>query len=501
METPLWDLIVKSCSAAGGLLLLLGFCLVAAAEAGLTENRVAGLVTLGICLPLTFVAFAASNMALGRSRKKLSEVGAIASDIAEGRSFTGAADNSATASLKRTSQYLKENVDALRCIAAGDLNVTVQPRSEMDEFGNALQALIHSLRERLCTGDTRETIERDLQRLSMDASSIADGDLTGSPNAECDSTLELSSAFGLMIRNLRSRVTAVKSSAGQISAAACSLEEIADQLAHSSTAQASQTERITSAIASLARQSHDLAENGVAATQAVAETTRHIRLADKFAGENIAAMNSVRKQTQEAVRKTKRLGERSQEMGQIVGLVEDLADRINVVALNVSLQSADSARSEFAAISGEIQQLADRSTKLTHVTSTLVGNISLETKEAAAAVEETIRDVVQGANLAEKVGRSVTDLEGRFTELSDTLAVITDALKYQSRSSRDAAAAISAVAEVTEILRSSARRAVETVRVLSRSSVELRNTVTTFRIPPPTQANELASAESTRFVN
>jgi twitching motility protein PilJ len=492
METPLWDLIVKSCSAAGGLLLLLGFCLVAAAEAGLTENRVAGLVTLGICLPLTFVAFAASNMALGRSRKKLSEVGAIASDIAEGRSFTGAADNSATASLKRTSQYLKENVDALRCIAAGDLNVTVQPRSEMDEFGNALQALIHSLRERLCTGDTRETIERDLQRLSMDASSIA---------AECDSTLELSSAFGLMIRNLRSRVTAVKSSAGQISAAACSLEEIADQLAHSSTAQASQTERITSAIASLARQSHDLAENGVAATQAVAETTRHIRLADKFAGENIAAMNSVRKQTQEAVRKTKRLGERSQEMGQIVGLVEDLADRINVVALNVSLQSADSARSEFAAISGEIQQLADRSTKLTHVTSTLVGNISLETKEAAAAVEETIRDVVQGANLAEKVGRSVTDLEGRFTELSDTLAVVTDALKYQSRSSRDAAAAISAVAEVTEILRSSARRAVETVRVLSRSSVELRNTVATFRIPPPTQANELASAESTRFVN
>jgi twitching motility protein PilJ len=130
----------------------------------------------------------------------------------------------------------------------------------------------------------------------------------------------------------------------------------------------------------------------------------------------------------------KKLGETSQEISEVVRLIEELADRTTVLALNASIQaaSAGEAGRGFAVVAEEVQRLAERATGATRQIEELVKGIQSEANEAAVGIEEATREVVEGSRLAQNAGDQVTDLNRRVSDLSALIQHVASTTSQQT---------------------------------------------------------------------
>jgi twitching motility protein PilJ len=115
------------------------------------------------------------------------------------------------------------------------------------------------------------------------------------------------------------------------------------------------------------------------------------------------AMNSARTQIQDAAKRLKRVGESSQQMGEITALAADLAEQAQVLALNAAIQaaSAQACGQDFSTVAGEAQRLAARSADAAALIGALVQALQADTHDAVAALERATQGVVAGARLLE----------------------------------------------------------------------------------------------------
>ena len=143
---------------------------------------------------------------------------------------------------------------------------------------------------------------------------------------------------------------------------------------------------------------------------------RSLAAADKgrLAVENsISGMNDIREQIQETSKRIKRLGESSQEIGEIVELIADITEQTNVLALNAAIQaaSAGEAGRGFSVVAEEVQRLAERSGEATKQIGAIVKTIQADTQDAVAAMEKSTQGVVEGAKLSDAAGQALTEID------------------------------------------------------------------------------------------
>jgi methyl-accepting chemotaxis protein len=107
------------------------------------------------------------------------------------------------------------------------------------------------------------------------------------------------------------------------------------------------------------------------------------------------------------------LGESSQEIGDIVSLINDIADQTNILALNAAIQAsmAGEAGRGFAVVADEVQRLAERSAAATKQIEQLVKTIQSDTNEAVISMEQTTSEVVRGARLAQDAGVALEEIQ------------------------------------------------------------------------------------------
>jgi twitching motility protein PilJ len=162
----------------------------------------------------------------------------------------------------------------------------------------------------------------------------------------------------------------------------------------------------------------------------------------------IDGMVRIRAQVQETSRRVKRLGERSQETGEIVQLLEDIADRTRMLSLNASIQAGMSGEGGrgFAVVAEEVQRLADRSATAIRKITGLIKSIQGETVDAAAAMEETTKEVVSGTHLANQAGAALLEIEAGTNRLADLVQSLAQAAERQAQNSEPSGGISQAVA-------------------------------------------------------
>jgi twitching motility protein PilJ len=224
-------------------------------------------------------------------------------------------------------------------------------------------------------------------------------------------------------------------------------------------------------VATLAAQSNVSASQATQATDAALETVNG----------TVKGMESIRETIAETEKRIKRLGERSQEISGIVNLINTIAERTHVLALNASMQAAvaGEAGRGFAVVAEEVQRLAESSRTATQQISTLVNNIQLETNETISTVNRTIGQVVQGSEQAQKAGeqmRLTQQITSQLVSQVNRIAEVSEQQKAMSanllvsvqrigQSNDRTADQITAQNHETESLLQSARRLVESVNV------------------------------------
>jgi twitching motility protein PilJ len=170
------------------------------------------------------------------------------------------------------------------------------------------------------------------------------------------------------------------------------------------------------------------------ASEQVVETSRQTRELTAQSRDTVLGtaqgMNEIRATIQETAKRIKRLGERSQEIGGIVKLIDTIAERTNMLALNANMQAAQAGEAGrgFMVVAAEVQRLAESAKEATHQISKLVNTIQVETGDTMAAMDQAIEEVVTGSELAEQAATQinrnqemVTALDALGKQLLDTV--------------------------------------------------------------------------------
>ena len=497
---PLWNLLIRIFSFLAIIFLILGAALVGAAHFGLTDNKTAGVLTVFFAVVLAVSAIAALNFSNFKMSREIKEAGEIAHQLAQGEIFDEETEEQSELlfALQEISAYLREKTQVIDRIAAGNLRSEIALHSDTDVFGQSLKNMSDKLRQVVQTQEKRDQLQKSILKLLSEVSEVAAGDLTVQAEVSPEMTGAIAEAFNSMTKELCSLIKQVKDVTFQVGASANAINETTEQLARGSEAQASQISRTTAAISQMALQIQEVSGNASLSAQVAGDALNTARYGTKAVQDNIGAMNSIRKQVQETAKRIKKLGERSQEISQIVGLIDDLSDRTSLLALNASLQAsaAGEAGAGFAVVAEEIERLAERSNRLTQQISQLTQTIQTETKDVVASMEETIHEVVVGSTLADRAGNALVEIEQVSTLLAEFIGSISDSAQRQATSSEDISKAMTNISQVTELVQTGAKRAAGSVKMLVELSDELRGSVAPFKLPEDENPRRKFSGEA-----
>jgi len=200
---------------------------------------------------------------------------------------------------------------------------------------------------------------------------------------------------------------------------------------------------------------------------------------------SISGMDNIREQIQETSKRIKRLGESSQEIGDIVGLITEIADQTNILALNAAIQAstAGDAGRGFAVVADEVQRLAERSSNATKQIEALVKTIQADTNEAVHSMEQSTSGVVSGGKMAEDAGEALTRIEDVSTELATLIQSISDSASQQATVAIDVSNTMNVIQEITVQTSDGSEETSASIGKLSDMANELRKSVAGFKLP------------------
>ena len=350
-----------------------------------------------------------------------------------------------------------------------------------------------SMREtRIRLAETAEKNERNqtaILRLLDEIGDLADGDLTAEATVTEDFTGAIADSINFTIDQLRELVGTINATAVQVAAAAQETQSTAMHLAEASEHQAQEIAGASAAINEMAVSIDQVSANA-AESSAVAE--RSVSIANKgneVVHNTITGMDSIREQIQDTSKRIKRLGESSQEIGDIVSLINDIADQTNILALNAAIQAsmAGDAGRGFAVVADEVQRLAERSSSATKQIEALVKTIQADTNEAVISMEQTTTEVVRGARLAQDAGVALEEIEKVSKSLAALIQNISNAARQQASSAGHISSTMDLIQEITSQTSAGTTATAQSIGNLAKMASEMRESVSGFTLPDSNQ--------------
>ncbi|MFN2348238.1 MAG: methyl-accepting chemotaxis protein [Thioalkalivibrio sp.] len=350
--------------------------------------------------------------------------------------------------------------------------------------------LYQDTRRRLAvTTEQNRRNQRAILRLLDEMTNLAEGDLTVHATVTEDITGAIADSVNYAIDALRSLVTTINQTAMQVSTAAVKTQSTALRLADASNHQARE---IASASASITDMADSIEQVSRSAETSAEVAQKSVEIAGKGAltvRKTIDGMDTIREQIQETSKRIKRLGESSQEIGDIVGLINDIADQTNILALNAAIQAsaAGEAGRGFAVVADEVQRLAERSANATKQIEALVKTIQADTNEAVISMEQSTSNVVSGAKLALDAGDALNEIEGVSHQLADLIATISHAARQQASVAQNVSNTMNVIQEITMQTSDGTNETAVSIGNLTNLATELRKSVAGFKLPDSEQ--------------
>jgi len=368
------------------------------------------------------------------------------------------------------------NFEARTRVTSGD---------ELGTMATSLNAMLDSTLALIQTREERDAMQAAVMKLLDEVSGVADGDLTAEAEVSADVTGAIADAFNFMIGQLRDIISGVQGATLQVSSSANEVQATAEHLAQGSEAQAVQISGAAAALEDMATSVQQVAENAALSASVGEKARANAQQGTRAVRDTIEGMNRIREQVQETAKRIKRLGESSQEIGEIVQLIDDIADRTSILALNASIQAAmaGEAGRGFAVVAEEVERLAERSTEATKQITNLVRTIQNETNEAVSGMETATQEVVEGSVLADQAGQALAEIEDVSTHLAELIQSISLAARQQARGSEDMAQSMDEISQVTQQTAAGTKQAAVSISTLASLADELRDSVSAFKLP------------------
>ncbi len=376
---------------------------------------------------------------------------------------------------------------AFRRIGMGDFTARA-PALSTDELGDLagnLNGLFDNVLGLMQTQEEREQMQQSITKLLQEVADVAEGDLTVEAEVSTEITGAIADSFNFMIAELRRVISEVQNTTLNVSSAASDIQAATERLAEGSEDQSRQILDTSSAIETMARSIQRVSENAQSAAGVAEDALKNAQRGNDAVTKTVEGMGAIRQQVQETAKRIKRLGESSQEVGEIVQLIGDIADRTSILALNASIQAAmaGEAGRGFAVVAEEVERLAERSAQAAARIEGLIKTIQSETNEAVAAMEDTTREVVSGSGLAHEAGRSLDEIQQVSSQLAELIGSISTSSSQQAQGSENVARSMGTISQITQQTADGTKETAASIRDLAALADRLRQGVSTFKLP------------------
>jgi twitching motility protein PilJ len=365
-----------------------------------------------------------------------------------------------------------------------------QARTEVvsnDELGvmaTTLNAMLDNITVLIQSQEERDTIQESIMKLLEEISALSDGDFTVRAEVTEDMTGAIADSFNAMADQFSDIIRKVKIATESVDITS---EDVTRQTMSLAEKNIEQVKGVTAAVEAIEEMVESIREVANNALQSASVSKRSRVNAQEGAlavNETSKAMVEIREQINETARSIKRLGESSLEIGNIVQIIDDIADRTSILALNASIQAAmaGDAGHGFAVVADEVQRLADSSSNSTKQIELLVKSIQTEIKDVTNRIDESIGKVVQGTKLADGAHDKLQEIEEVSNQLAQLIESITAATTSQVKMSETISKTMEDVGEVSRESSLSSQDTATSMNVLSRTARDLRSAVEVFQI-------------------
>jgi twitching motility protein PilJ len=321
-------------------------------------------------------------------------------------------------------------------------------------------------------------------RLLDEIGNLASGDLTVRAKVTEHMTGAIADSINYTIDELRRLVAGITSAAGQVTTATQEAQTVSTQLLQAAQKQAMEIQATGQSVAQMAQSMTQVSSRANDSAK-VAETSLQAAGKGAEAVQNaIRGMNDIRDQIQETSKRIKRLGESSQEIGEIVQLISDITEQTNVLALNAAIQaaSAGEAGRGFTVVAEEVQRLAERSAEATKHIGAIVKSIQRDTQDAVEAMERSTRGVVEGTKTADEADQALREIEKISNRLAELIGSISEATQKQASSAAEVAGKMKIILGVTQLTSEGTKKTAVSATKLTELAEGLKKSVAGFRL-------------------
>jgi len=330
------------------------------------------------------------------------------------------------------------------------------------------------------------SIVKPIQLLNAQLSEIADGDgdLTRRlDEGRSDELGQLSSSFNRFISKLQGMFSHISRQGTTITAATSRMHTIAAQLSNGTDETAAQTSTVATASEEMSATSNDIAQNCYRAAESAQAAVQTTQQGFDVVSHTVSGIRTRGEKTKENAAIVASLGERSNQIGEIVATIEDIADQTNLLALNAAIEAARAGEMGrgFAVVADEVRALAERTTSATKEISHMIKTIQNETRQAITAMEAGVRDTEQGAAEAATIETALQNILEQVNDVTMQISQIATAAEEQTATTSEITSNMHKVSDVIDETSQEARSISSIAEELNTTAEELQRLMGQFR--------------------
>ena len=368
----------------------------------------------------------------------------------------------------------------------------IQPLDEVDAAvnasifsGTALTLVAIALTVLILVLLLNRIITKPLGLLEHAMTRAAEGDLSTEVHYESEDEIGvIIKAQRKMRKGLVELITQFKLTAEQVASAATEIASAAEQSASGAGEQESQAGEVSSSIEQMAATIVESSQNASSATESARNAAEVAGEGGHIVQQTIEGMQAIAESVKASSATIAELGKRSDEIGEIIGVIDDIADQTNLLALNAAIEAARAGEQGrgFAVVADEVRKLAERTTKATAEIAGMIKGIQEDTSGAVASMEEGTTQVEAGMELAVKAGDSLTSIVSVVSEVQKMIEQIATASDEQSAAAEQISGNVGNIASVSKQSAESAEQMAATAEQLNRQTDNLNELVSRFKL-------------------
>ncbi len=328
-------------------------------------------------------------------------------------------------------------------------------------------------------------ISGPLHAVVATANRIAQRDLTveveGNNGTE---TGQLMAAMMEMVGNLKSIVSQTSGISAHIASASTELYATSRQMANGAQEVASQTHTVATASEEMSATSNDIAHSCHLAARSSQQAISAAEIGAKVVAQTVEVMSRIAQGVNASAATVGALGSRSEQIGNIIGTIEDIADQTNLLALNAAIEAARAGEQGrgFAVVADEVRALAERTTKATKEIGAMIKAIQTETQQAVLGMQEGVREVSFGTEEAAKSGQALQEILDQINAVSLQVNQIATAAEEQTATIGQITGNINDISEVVRRTAQGSKDSEESASRLATLSDDLITLVGQFKL-------------------